>query len=980
MTASILNLKDSIDSFRYNPTKIQGVVHRMVRDIYSGKIDIVDPSNPFVHLVEAAATVGASIMTESANNNRKQYAKVAQSLEDLYRHMHYGDFSDIFALPSAAGFVFGFDKDELITRMVQVPGSEIRKVVIPRNTTVSIAGTLFSLQYPIELRQLAHGGLQVVYEVEKTSPLKNITTNVIEWKSMRRADGTEMVMFPVMLDQFNIISQSDVVNVAQKFSLTTAITDQFYYCRVWREVTVGSATSWEEIPTTYSQDIYGTDSPVAIVKVVDKLVTVEIPVVFVKTGKISGKVRVDVYQTKGPLALDLSGFDSRQFTVNWLAVDKAEQDQYVAPLKAMASTVVYSAGMTTGGQDAMTFEALKERVIQNAFGPTILPITPAQAQKKLERQGYNIVKNLDHVTDRVFAATRSMPEPRDLELITAASAGIHTLAETIENLSMLSTAYVNSESLTLSPNTLYRLEDGVLVVCSDSEVALLNSLPGDKKATAVTEGKYFYSPFHYVFDTDNNTFASRAYYLDTPLVNSRSFLDENDTTLLQVSTSSTLVRRSPSGWEIILTTRSSQEWRDLDDEVCAVTLGFQPDRSGDYAYVRGTLIGKLADGERVYQFNMNTSYDIDANNALELTNFMMYEESQQFLRTALRQDFDLFYSVSSPMPVTWAPSDFDPLIGGFLLPFGSVGVSRERLDVTLGYALTNLWTRGRTVASEQNYARWEMDVQATYESDVYQTDPQTGASFTIVDGQLVYNKLHSKGDLVFTGENNDEPVWKYRKGDIKRDAYGNPVIIGGRKLMRQIDLLLLEAPYYFATNKAATDYRQQLVDTMVQWIAEDLKEISKQLLDKTSIYFYPIQNVGSVDVVQGPGLKTTIDAGQYFNLKLYVRDSVYKNDKLRDSITRSTVLVISECLKAKTVSTSQITDALKAAYGDDVLSFEIEGLGGDAKLAICTMMDDSARLTLRKRLEYRPDQTFALREDVNIEFVAHERAGVVLDS
>ncbi|BAW19220.1 putative virion structural protein [Ralstonia phage RP31] len=974
--STLTDLKANIDSFRYNPTKIQGAVLRMVRDVSAGKLDIVDPSNPFVFLVEASATVGASIMTESATNNRKQYAQVAQTVQDLYRHMHYGDFNDIFALPSKAGFVMGFNKDELIARMVQMPDGDIRKIVIPRNTTVSIAGTLFSLQYPIEVRQLAHGGLQVVYDTSKTTPLKNIDTNVIEWQSMRQADGSEMILFPVILDQFNIITQSDVVNGAQKFSLSTTISDQFYFCRVWQETTNG----WVELPTTYSQDIYSNNGPVAIVKVVDQQVTVEIPIVFVKTGQISGKVRMDVYQTKGPISQDLGGFDPKQFTINWLAIDKNEQDQYVSPLKAMTTAVVYSSAMTTGGRNAMTFDELKDRVIQNAFGPTILPITPAQAQKKLERNGYNIVKNLDHVTDRIFAATRPMPDPKDVELITPASAGIHTLTETMEHLGMLSTSYVNNQSLTLGPKTLYRVDQGVLKVVSDSEVALLNSLPGDKKAVVITEGSYFYSPFHYVFDATSSTFVSRSYYLDSPKINARSFIAENGTTSLQVSTSSAQIARTPSGWQLTVTTNSSQEWKDLDDEKTHITLAYQPDRSGDYAYTLGTLLGKTTAGERVYQFDIKTSYDIDANNAMQLTNFMMYEQSQQFLRTPLEQNFELFYSVSSPMPSTWTATTFDPLIGTFLLPFGSVGVSRERLDVILGYSLSNLWTRGRTVVGEQDYAKWEVDVQATYEKDVYQADPVTGAAFTVVNGVLTYNKLHSAGDLVFTGPNNDVPVIKYAKGSIKKDAYGNPIVVGGRKLMRQIDLFLLEAPYYFATNKAATDYRTQLVDTIVQWIADDLKDISKMLLDKTNIYFYPVQNVGSVDVIYGAGLKSTIDAGQYFNLKLYVKDSVYKNDKLRESLSRSSVVSISECLKSKTVSNSQIVDALKITYGSDVVAFDLEGLGGTAQLSIVTMVDDSARLTLRKKLEYRPDQTFALREDVNIEFVAAERAGVTLDA
>lgn len=972
--STLTTLKQEIDQYRYNPTRIQTSILRMLREVSAGKLDIVDPSNPFVFLMEAVSTVAASIMTDSASNNRKQYSRASQNLLDLYRHMHYGDFDDIFALPAKASFIMGFNKDELISRMVNVPGTDIRKIIIPRNTTINIADTLFSLQYPIELRQMSHGGLSIVYDVEKTSPLKTIDTNLIDWKPVRKSDGTEMVYFPVELDQFKVTSLSDTVTTDSKFSINTTISDQFYYCRVWHETALNV---WEELQTTYSQDIYNNKNTTAVVTVAGKNVTVEIPIVYIKTGKITGKVRVDVYETKGPVRLDLANYDSKQFVINWLAIDKSEQDIYVSPLKAMNSVEIYSVDISRGGRDAMEFDALKERVVENAFGPRQMPITPAQAQKKLERKGYNIVKNLDHVTDRIFAATRPMPEPRDVELITAANAGIHTLTETIENLSKLSTAYVNNESLTLAPKTLYRIERGVLKVCLDAEVALLNSIPGDKKAQAITDGAYFYTPFHYVFDTDNNTFASRAYYLDSPSIESRSFIAENDTTLLQVATDSASITRTKGGWQIIVTTKSSQEWKDLEDSEVFLTLGFQPDRTGDFAYVPGVFLGKTAAMERVYRFDITTNYDIDVNNNIQLTNAMMYEESQQFLRTTLAQKFDLFYSTSAIMPNSWSAATFDPLIGLFLLPFGSVGISRERLDIKLGVPLSNLWTRGRTVVGQTDYELWDMDVPATYASDVYETDPLTGVAFTIVDGELVYNKTHSAGDPVIR---DGTPVYKYLKGDVKRDVYGRPLVAKGRSLQRQIDLFLLEAPYYFATNKAATDYRQQLVDTVVAWISQDLKDISKMLLEKTNIFFYPVQNVGTVDVIHGAGLKTTISAGQYFNIKLYVRDAVYKNEKLRESLNRSVVVALSNCLKSKTVSDSQINEALKDTLGEDVLAFEADGLGGSANLAICTMVDDSARLTLRKRLEYRSDQTFALREDVNVEFISHERAGVVLST
>lgn len=973
--ATITELKNTIDQYRYNPTKIQTAVLRMIRDISAGQYDFVDPNNPVILVLESAATMAASCNTENANNNRQQYPSVAQNINELYRHMNYDSFIDIFTLPTQAGFVMSFNKEELLSRMVQVGNSDIKKLVIPRNTTITVGGVMFSLQYPIELRQLNHGELQITYDVEYTTPLQTIDTNVIEWQATRESDGQERIYFPVQLKQFDIISLVEVTNAAQKFSMAKTITDNFYYCRVWREV----GTGWEEIRTTYSQDIYDNKVVTAIVKVDGSLVTVEIPIVYNKTGLISGRVRVDIYQTKGPISMDLLGFDSNQFIVNWLAIDTVEQkNTFTAPLSSMSTTKVYGAERTTGGRVAMTFDELKARITSNGFSASNAPITPAQAQSKLERAGYNIVTSIDQITERVFAATRTMPVPIDAELITSANAGIHTLSETLDKLGTLSTTYLNNNSLTITPKTLYQVDKGILRVCTDSEVALLNSLPGDKKAVAITEGNYYYSPFHYVLDTSASTFTARAYHLDSPVIKSRSFIAENEKTLLQVNTSGVMLERSVDGWELYVTTRSSPEYQDLEDEQVNVTIGFQPDNSGDYAYILGVFLGKTDANERVYRFDIKTNYSIDANNAVQLTNAMMYEISQQFLRTALTQSFDIFYSTNAIMPPGWEASSFDLILGNFLLPTGSVGISRERFELQLGTALTNLWSSGRSVVGERDYAVWEVDVPATYESDVYQVDPVTGVAFTVVNGTLVYNVLHKAGDAKY--DNDGAVVYKYRRGDIKRDAYGNPIIVGERNIVRQVDLFLVEAPYYFATNKAAIDYRKYLVETLVQWIATDLKEISGKLLDKTAIYFYPVQSVGIVDIVYGAGLKMSVNAGQFFNLRLYVTDAVYKNAKLKLALQRTAVITINECLKSKTVSISQINDALQVAFASDVVAFDTDPLGGAANLSVVTLVEDSARLTIRKRLEYRADQTFALVDDVNCEFIPHERAGVSLIS
>ena len=141
---SIEQLKASIQAVRYNPSAIQRLVTNMVVDSTQGKIDVVDPSNPFVFSLEASAILSSSAMSENALLNRKQYRLSAQNVEDLYPHLSDYDFYDLFAQPSNAGFVFVFEREELLQRMVQVPGSDMRKIVIPRNTNVNISGNILA--------------------------------------------------------------------------------------------------------------------------------------------------------------------------------------------------------------------------------------------------------------------------------------------------------------------------------------------------------------------------------------------------------------------------------------------------------------------------------------------------------------------------------------------------------------------------------------------------------------------------------------------------------------------------------------------------------------------------------------------------------------------------------------------------------------------------------------------------------------------
>jgi hypothetical protein len=639
----------------------------------------------------------------------------------------------------------------------------------------------------------------------------------------------------------------------------------------------------------------------------------------------------------------------------------------------MQLNFVLSQELIDGGRAPLSFDELRARVIKNAIGNPVLPVTPAQIEAALANQGYSVVKNIDNITNRQFLAVRPMPDPQASELITAAGGGINTLTTTMDDAVMISTVVDNGQIITIRPETIYKSANGVVTLVPDAEINLIKAMAPDQKAIAVNNGNYAYSPFYFVLDSSGLEFAVRPYHLDTPLIESKSFIGENDTTLLQVGTDEySIFRNGNDGYTVEIKTKSSDEWKALNDDEVAVHLAFIPKGDVDRAYVKGVLMGTTSDGERIYHFPFDTTWRLNKENELQMSSFLMFNDTPRKVDLSLLTDFDVLYSTDTPRGSQWQLSTIDAILPMFDLTSGSYAITREKLSIRLGYYLDTLWARARTVVGAENYERWAVDVPATWEADVYETDPATGAAFTI-DGQgnLHYTILHHAGDPKLDGQG--DPIYLHRIGDIKLDAFGNPIITKQRTLVRQVDLMLVEGTYYFATNQVAADYRDYIRATVVDRVINDMTGMNSNLLELTKIFYYPTTSIGQVRVIFQNGLETYLDAGQSFKVTLSVNSSVYNNYELRAKLALNTIQTISDELEKRVVSMSNMTNALKASYKDDVISIAISGLGGSKNLNVVTVIDDAQRLALKKTLITRNDETLGISEGVTVDFVLHER-------
>lgn len=970
--ADASNLKSQIEALRYNPAGIQRTILDMLDEANDGNYNVVDPSNPFVFLLEASTINASAAMSQSAALTRKQYPSMALTAEELYLHMSDKDYINRFASPSRGTFTIILGKDELYQRAVETSTPGVRQLTIPRNTEFHISDYVFSMQYPIDIRIMNHGGMQVVYNVSRTSPLQTLASNLVDWKIVN-IEGVDYLWMDVPVYQFQINTQYAQLNTATGYSKTFTFTDQFYYCRVYASTTTGS---WEEIKTTHTDQVFDPMEPTVSLTLLDDKLKVTVPHVYITTGLMERELRIDIHTTKGPLELILSNYEINSFTATWLDLDNEDKGLYSAPLGLFSSIAVFSEFAVTGGSNIMSFEDLRERVINNALGQYNLPITNIQLSSTLDTMGYALVNDVDNVTNRIFLASRTLPPPTDGTTVSGANTQVTKLQTSMEDLSIYETIMDNGQRTTICPSTLYRMSSGVLELVSDQERKNLLAQDVDEISDRVTADTFLYTPFHYVLDATEDTFEARAYYLDNPGVDTRQFVEENPSAGMSVATNNITLTRSGDGYLLRFSVRSGDLFKALSDDQIVVQLAFRPENENLLAYMNATQVGFTAGGERIFEFHMTTDYDVDNGDNLNLTSFIMFDSEQGTFASPLLGDFDLLYYVLDTRPNLYDETNMDTLINKDLLPSRDevfMGLTHEHLTLRLGWSLDSMWSNARTVASSVDYKRYTADVPAVYEQNVYERDPVTGAIVLTknANGSVNYNLLHKKGDPVLDSKN--KPVMKYKAGDVMV-VNGQPVTTGTRSLLRQVELVLLDGRYYFATDSRSVTYRKDVATQMVSWVTEDIEDISQRLLEQTRLFFYPQATMGDIEVMVGEGKMVTMESSQRLTVTYYLTRTGYRNGELRAALTDMTVENVALVLNKTTITTNDLTSRLTALAGDDVVGIDVEGLGGDDNYVAVTLTDDSIRCSIAKKLVNLADGTLAVEDDVNIIFIQHEIA------
>lgn len=753
-SASITDLYKRIGFYKASPVRIAQATFEYFDDIMNNRVDLVDPTNPFIMLIEASSVHSALAVNESLLNLKRSYVGLAETNEDVYRHMTDSEFVGRFANPGNAPFTFMFDLNSLYKAMVQDPSDNCSKAILPRDTVVSIDTYTFTFEYPIVFRKFPNGVLQITYDTTIPSPISKPSNNVITFKVRQDNTGMKWLYFTIPLKQMKISSSNYAIQRESVFSKDILFEDQFVYSKVFQKSEANQR--WVELYTTHSDQVFDKTTPTAILKVTEGKLNVTIPFIYNTLGTITGQIRIDVYTSKGGIDVNLSSYTLEKFSVKLRNLDTLRDDNAYTSIWSDINYFGFSDKILEGGSSGISFEELKSKVINYAFGSFNVPITTSQLHTLGELNGFKIVRTADGLTDRYLLGIRSIPDitikdtsANTQKLLSRANIGMIRFLSDVSELKNSDTVVNNGDRLTLLSNSAFLLDNGKASLVEHSDILGIKAQPVSSLVSTVNSSSYVYTPFYYVLDLNETLLSVRPYDLDHPDSANLNFVSQNNTLGLVVNTGSYLFTKTGTGYKLKIVTISGSAYKQLNDNQVAVQMRLSNKDGSLVGTINGELQGIDPDTEeRIYTFDLHTTYDVNKEHAINIINVYNNDGVINNFFCSLNSIIDIIYTTTS-LTTGYVADITDTLINKNKLPVGSAGNSHDTLELFFGEYLKHLWTRSRTYSADHTYQTSPVDVPALYEKDIYEINPITG-SMLFIDGTGTpyYKKIHSRGDPV----------------------------------------------------------------------------------------------------------------------------------------------------------------------------------------------------------------------------------------
>ena len=931
------------------------------------RLIVADPNHVFQYQNEAFTSCVTEFALSAHNELSRRHALRAQTFDDLYLHMSDYDYVNLLSSPAMFSFELILDKNYLLQNAKDF-NTNYAKVIIPKNTLFQLGKFDFGLHHAIELRiNKITGHIMALYNTEEDNPLEVLSTNILELYD-HEFQGQKLINIIIPTYQMSRSYINEVTVAGHGFTKTYVYKDNFYATRIFTTVN-GKRI---ELHQTFTDKVYDPTTPTARLYVdpQNKKLRITIPQVYFNNNQIGPTLLIELLTTVGEVDVDvmnadeyklnLNFFKDRDFNTTDMSYSNAIQRSPNTTLELTKETKL------TGGKNGSSFEEFRRRIINNSLYERV-PISPVDLTNTFLNDNFKVEKYLDDLTNRIYYAYKVLTDGSGSIVHTK-----HTPMAITEETPYNTTSIITNPdtSITILPTTIYQYDHNtdVCTPLSDTEVDIMKKLSKQELVTELNTRSYAKSPFHIRIVTDPRYPRATSYNLMDPYIDSFIFETENLTCMSQFYAISGQIQHNNTGtgsYVVNFLVSKSDDIKNLPEEDLCLYV-FTLSEIGTPVGTRAVRVGEYGNSY-VYQLNINTNYWVNINNNICLTNFKSVNNAEnhcvplttKYQITCLIKNSRL-NGVTTEQNMYWGlPPE---LVTDYQV------VYKQTCRISLGDNLSDIVYNDIDIQRLGSvYATHQTDVQAVYTADEYELNDAGTIKFTLDDdGNLLYNKLHEKGDLKY--DDSGKPILLHKVGDPIIDTNGAPVIIKERISIFYVGALMIDAKIYASEHPTQIEYRNAITSTLMEYF-KILRTKAKDLLEQTRLYFRPINTLGNAKFNIGNWTEIIQPLAGSYKLRCHVPDVVLEDVKVETSLQESIIKILEREIQHEVISLSDIAKIIKNEIPEYVFSVDILGINNNFNLQTMSIMDTDSQPSLAQELWINKNGDTNIRKKVDIEFI-----------
>lgn len=959
-----------IESLKH-PMNIASMALTEIENRLNGTKIIADPNTPFCHLLEFGSSINAATIQAIDEKLPVIYPHRAESMEDLYHHMSDFDYLRMYSTPSNTALRLTLPKKYLIENALPF-NANYKKVTIPKDTIFMIGKYSFGMYYPIDILINNYTNtFTAVYDTTISNPLFQLTKNVVDkYDTSLRGIDYIILDFPIYQFSKSVVEKSAVAEkgFAEKFIYN----NKFYAVRIFSY----SDGVYTELSQSQSFVVYDAVKPTALVRVLpdEQKIKISIPQIYFDNNQIGSKLYIELYATLGELDIDTASISAESIQVNFSTKSK-DTTAFSNIFKQLPfdSIMQLSSNKISGGTNAIDVDTLRNRVVSDSLYDKA-PITADDLAVYLEDNGFYLKKYKDNITDRIFHAYRVLEDSTGAVIPSLTTKmRVHTsYVDTVSTFRLQS-----DDSITILPTTIYELnsETDDVTPLNNETMKKIAEMDKVELVEMLNSKQYFKTPFHLRVNLAENIPYTTSFNLMTPSIKKMMFVAENYEVAAKMTAFDAKVTHLSDGiggYKVQLSIYKSEELRNIPEDYLKIHAMVKT--SNGY-WIGTDCTFEMNSGERdIYYFNVDTNYHLTTQNEIGITNLQNETIILAEHLVSLESDFYLVFLVdkkvlegTSYQDASYSVSEGVP--SSYFENF--VAISRQYCTISLGTSLDDVIKNDMETSSTQKvYAVWDHDVPAVYTEDVYARN-ENGVPITepTEDGGIRLVKLYNAGDPKL--DSNGLPTYLHRKGDIRFDAAGNPMVVVDRDKIYYVDVMFIDAKVFASERASEIEFVASIYDTLEKYFTT-VRNLQLQLMERTQIFFRCVRSTGTAKFNMGDGIVSKQNIEMSFNIICYVPSFVKKDETIQKSIVDKTCIAIEESIKTKVISMMDIFEIVKSKMSDYIDHFSLLGINGSMTNQTFVIMSEDAQPSIARKLELTEDNIISLSKQIQMEFVALE--------